>query len=376
MSVAEEMNRVERRRSERSPLGLPLSVRGVSLDTKPFQEETVTFSVSAYGALVALATTVTLGQALFLKNLQTQDEAEAWVTRLGLPHGPWTQVGIEFVRPDEDFWGTERRTVPGENAVAESASWDSGKEAPQAETTAPHSDAASGPTLPDILLHALEQTLQQAAEKVVAAATTSRLATTVNQAAESIENFSRGKVRQIEQRLEQYRQELVTSSREEVLSQIKADVAQTQEQLLNRAAELLEEAAREVHSDVAERLRETANQTAAQFGEEATRASAQHVANLAEQAQISINEARSQIGLATAALAESQEKVKAEMDQAVTQAQQKVESLASQSKAICAELETRLQAFREELAHSAEHEIGQFRERLQNVFTTLLSPLR
>jgi hypothetical protein len=52
------------------------------------------------------ATMVTLGQALSLKNLQTQDEAGAWVTRLGLPHGAWTQVGIEFVRPDEGFWGT------------------------------------------------------------------------------------------------------------------------------------------------------------------------------------------------------------------------------------------------------------------------------
>lgn len=388
MSLTEaQMNRVERRRSERSPLGLPLAVRGTSLDTRPFQEKTVTLSVSAHGALVELATKVTLGQTLFLRNPQTQNEAEASVTRLGFPRGTWTQVGVEFVRPEEDFWsaerqtkapteGTERRTDLDENTAAELASSDSGKEAPQAETTARHSNAASGPTLPDILLHALEQMLQQAAERVVAAATTARLATTVNQAAESIENFSRGRVRQIEERLEQYRQELVASVREEVLSQIKADVAQTQQQLGNRAAELLEEAARGVHSDFAERLRETANQAAAQFGEEVAASSAQHLARLTEQAQISVNEARSEIEHAVAALTESQEKVKAETDRAVTEAQQKVEVLIPQSKEVYAEWETRLHGFREELAHAAEQESERFREHLQNVLTTLLSSLR
>ncbi len=379
MSLAEaQTNRVERRRSQRSPLGLPLAVRGTSLDTRPFQEETVTLSVSAHGALVELTTKVTLGQTLFLRNPQTQNEAEAWVTRLGFPRGTWTQVGLEFVRPDEDFWSADslRRTDPDENVAAELASSDGGKESPQAETNAPHSEAASGPTLPDILLRALEETLRQAAEKVIAAATTERLATTVNQAAESIENFSRGRVRQIEERLEQYRQELVASAREEVLSQIKADVAQTQEQLRNRAAELLEEVARGVQSDFAERLRETANQAAVQFGEEAAASSAQHLASLAEQAQISINEARLEIDHAVAALAESQEKVKAETDRAVAEAQQKVELLISQSKEAYAEWESRLQRFREELMHSAEQESERFREHLQHVLTTLLSSLR
>jgi uncharacterized phage infection (PIP) family protein YhgE len=344
----------------------------VSLSTQAFEEETVTLSISAHGALVELATKVTLGQTLFLRNPQTRSEAEAWVTRLGLPRGTWTQVGVEFVRPDEDFWSAER----DENAAPEPTSSDGGREASQAETVAPHSDAGSGLTLPDILLHALEETLQQAAEKVVAAATTTRLSAAVNQAANSIENFSRGKVRQIEQRLEQYRHELVASVREEVLSQIKADVAQSEEQLRNRAAELLEEAARGVYSDFAERLRKTRNQSAAQFGDEAAASSDRHLASLAEQAQISINEARSQIDHAVAVLTESQEKVKAETDGAVAEAQQKVELLISQSKEVYAEWGTRLHRFREELARSAEQESERFREHLQNVLTTLLSSLR
>ena len=388
MSLAEaQMNPVERRRSERSPLGLPVAVRGTSLDMRPFREETVTLSVSPHGALMELATTVTLGQPLFLRNPQTQSEAQAWVTRLGSPRGTWAQVGVEFVRPDRDFWSAERPTVAltegadqrmyrHESAAPESASSNDGKEVPRAEKAPPHSDAASGPTLPHILLNALEQTLQQAAERVVAAATTGRLITTVNQAAESIEHFSRARVRHIEERLEHYRQEVVASAREEVLSQIKSDVAQTQEQVQNRAAELLEESARAAHSDFAERLREKAHQTAAQFGEEITASSAQHLANLTERAQVSINEAQTQIDGALAALSKSQEGVKAETDRAVIEAQQKVAVLMSQSKEVYAEWETRLQVFREELTRSAEQESERFREHLHNVLTTLLSSLR
>ena len=381
-----QTNSVERRRSERSPLGLPLAVRGTSLDTRPFEEETVTLSVSAHGALVELVTKVTLGQTLFLRNPQTRSEAEASVTRLGSPRGTWTQVGVEFMRPDEEFWsaegvtkapskGTERWMHPDDSAAAERGSSDGGREALQVETSAPHPDAASGPTLSEILMRALEQTLQQAAEKVVEAAAAARLTTTVNQAAEAIENFSHSRVRQIEERLGQYRQELLTSVREEVLSQIKADVAQAEDQLRNRAAELLEEA-RGIHSDFAERLRETGNQAAAQFSEEAAASSAQHLAKLTEQVQISIGEARSQIDAAAAALAESQENVKAETARAVSEAQKEAESVIAQSKQVYAEWETRLQGFREELSRSAEAESARFREHLQNVLAQLLSSLR
>jgi hypothetical protein len=354
---------------------------------RPFQEETLTLSVSPHGALVELATTVTLGQPLFLCNPQTQNEAQAWVTRLGSPRGTRAHVGVEFVRPDEDFWsaerptealteGTDQRMDRDKNAAPELASRNDGKEVPRAEKAPLHSDAASGPTLADILLNALEQTLQQAAERVVAAATTARLTTTVNQAAESIENFSRAKVRQIEEQLEHYRQEVVASAREEVLSQIKSDVAQTQEQLRNRAADLLEEATRTVQGDFVERLREKAHQAGVQFGEEVAASSAQHLADLTERAQVSINEAQTQINGALAALSKSQEGVRAETDRAVIEAQQKVELLISQSKEVYADWETRLQVFREELTRSAEQESERFRERLQNVLTTLLSSIR
>lgn len=308
----------ERRRSERRPLALPMSVRGVSLDSKSFQEETFTLSVSAHGALLALATTVTLGQTLFLRNPQTQDEAGAWVTRFGVPRGGLAQVGIEFVRPDADFWaklqpakspmdGAEWRPEeeihvlphPAERGAVEAAS-PVRSEAPPAgqATTDAGSPAKLAPT--EVLLHALEETLRRAAEQAVAAAATSKLTAAVNQAAAAIENFSQARVRQLEERFLQHRQELAASAREEFHSQIQPDVARIN-----------------------------------QFHEQ----------------------------------------VKGEMERAAAETREIVESQSSQMKESYRDWEARLRSLQEELANSKEQEVAHFRERLRNILTTLLSSL-
>ena len=162
-----------------------------------------------------MTTTVTLGQTIFLTNPRTQDEAGAWVTRLGLPRGGWAQVGIEFVQPDADFWsdkphvkpptdGAERRTEEGIHVlpisrregvsegfrpIAARKSSESANNC-RPETCPPTTFAST-----DILLQALDQTLRQAAEQAVAAAATVRLGAVVNQAAAAIENFSQARMR-------------------------------------------------------------------------------------------------------------------------------------------------------------------------------------
>ncbi len=110
MAIAESHISIppERRRSERLALALPVLVLGTSLDSKSFQENTITLSVSTHGALLALSTTVTLGQPLLLRNPQTQQESEAWVSRFGHPRGGLSQVGIAFVRPEDDFWSSRK----------------------------------------------------------------------------------------------------------------------------------------------------------------------------------------------------------------------------------------------------------------------------
>ncbi len=395
MSLAQVqvVNRPERRRSERSSLALPVVVRGVSLDTKPFQEEAFTLSVSAHGALVALTTTVTLGQALFLRNPQTQEEVGAWVTRFGPPRGGFAQVGVELVHPDVEFWSgrpqtrpvteeTERRPgqqihvlpFPGENTAAEPAS-PAGTDEALPAAILPTRSAAPAVAAPEGLLQALEQTLQQAAEQVVAAAASTRLTAAVNQANEAIENFGHSRIRQLEERLVLYREEFVRSAREEFLARLKADIEQTEVHLRNRAGDLLQDGTSKAHDDFAERIRGTADQTAAQLGEQAAGLSTQHAARLAEQAQTSMSEVRSRIDAAAATLAEAQEKIKAETDRAIGEAQQRVESLTSQCKEVFTNCEARLQAFQEELTRSSGQEVDVFRARLRTILTTLLSSL-
>jgi hypothetical protein len=93
----------ERRRSERLPFRETLFVCGRS-DGRPFKEETLTVSVSAIGALVALSAKVALGQKVLLMNPQTWDEREGYVSRLGEVHNERRQVAIEFAKPAPEFW--------------------------------------------------------------------------------------------------------------------------------------------------------------------------------------------------------------------------------------------------------------------------------
>jgi hypothetical protein len=72
----------ERRRSERLPFRETLFVCGRS-EGRAFKEETLTISVSAIGALVALSAKVSVGQRVLLMNPQTWDEREGYVSRLG-----------------------------------------------------------------------------------------------------------------------------------------------------------------------------------------------------------------------------------------------------------------------------------------------------
>ena len=397
LAQAQIVGRPERRRSERVSLALPLVVRGVSLDAKPFQEETFTVSVSAHGALVALTTTVTLGQALFLRNPQTQEEVGAWVTRFGPPRGGSAQVGVELVRPEVEFWsgrprprpvpvidegerraGQQIHVLPGPSESVTAAEVPSPASADEMLPAATISSRVGTPVAegaPDGLLRALEQTLQQAAEQVVASAATTRLSSAVNQAAEAIETFGHSRIRQLEERLVQYREELVMSAREEFLSRLKADLELTEERMRNRATELLQERTSQAHGDFGERIRETADQSAARFDEQAAGLSGLHAARLAEQAQASMNDVRMRIDNAAGMLAEAQQQIRDETERAISEVEQRVESLTSQCREVYAECEARLRAFQEELTRSSAREIEQFRERLRGVLTTLLSSL-
>jgi hypothetical protein len=95
---------LERRRSPRRLLDVPLIVRGETAEHTPFREETFTISVSAHGALVLLASHVALGQTIILVKPETRQEQEGRVSRLGAPYGGLAQVAVEFTQPVPEFW--------------------------------------------------------------------------------------------------------------------------------------------------------------------------------------------------------------------------------------------------------------------------------
>jgi hypothetical protein len=95
---------VERRRSPRRLLDVPLIVTGETAEKQPFREETFTISVSAHGALVLLASRVALGQTVLLMKPETRQQQEGRVSRLGAPYGGLAQVAVEFAQPVPEFW--------------------------------------------------------------------------------------------------------------------------------------------------------------------------------------------------------------------------------------------------------------------------------
>jgi hypothetical protein len=91
------------RRSERVLLDIPIVVCGKS-GKRSFREETFTVTVSAHGALLMLAASVSLGQKLVVTNSNSSSELEARVAYKGASHAGLAQVAVEFATPAPDFW--------------------------------------------------------------------------------------------------------------------------------------------------------------------------------------------------------------------------------------------------------------------------------
>ena len=113
-ATARALDLAERRRSARLSTHVALIVCGQSAKNQRFEEETSTLSINDHGALVVLATELTLGQRVVLMNPQTWNERAGRVTRLGALEGGRTQVGIEFAEPAPGFWplGAPPKKVP------------------------------------------------------------------------------------------------------------------------------------------------------------------------------------------------------------------------------------------------------------------------
>jgi hypothetical protein len=92
-----------RRRSKRIKSRIPVVVR--LQDKKSQTESTHTIVINAHGALLILAMRVSVNSFIVLENHATRKELLCRVAHVGATFMGKTQVAVEFIRPDPEFWG-------------------------------------------------------------------------------------------------------------------------------------------------------------------------------------------------------------------------------------------------------------------------------
>jgi hypothetical protein len=97
----------ERRRSVRTKLVIPLRVLGQTRTGEEFAVEAETHTVSNSGCLLYLETIPVVDQTLVLLNGKTGQSTKGRVVSTWRHPGGKMFVGVEFVSPSQDFWGSE-----------------------------------------------------------------------------------------------------------------------------------------------------------------------------------------------------------------------------------------------------------------------------
>jgi hypothetical protein len=99
---------VERRRTRRFPVVVPVEVSWRGPDGAPLKEDAVARQVNANGGFLKMANYPALGSRVTLANFLSAQTAEARVlaapdSRPGVANG----IVIELIVPNEDFWGVD-----------------------------------------------------------------------------------------------------------------------------------------------------------------------------------------------------------------------------------------------------------------------------
>ncbi|HKV24888.1 MAG TPA: hypothetical protein VJN93_09890 [Candidatus Acidoferrum sp.] len=95
---------INRRRSERVMLQIPITVLAETPERDPLQEDTHTLVVNAHGGLMKLKLELLPGQPMILVNQQTGVEQSCRVVRIDQPAADYFAVAFEFDRPAPKFW--------------------------------------------------------------------------------------------------------------------------------------------------------------------------------------------------------------------------------------------------------------------------------
>jgi PilZ domain-containing protein len=95
---------VERRRSNRLALTIPVTVYGRSPRNHPFRAVTATMAVSLNGGLLDMKPRVKVGQKILIVNRFTEEERECRVVSVDPRPRGRRKVAVEFVNAERDFW--------------------------------------------------------------------------------------------------------------------------------------------------------------------------------------------------------------------------------------------------------------------------------
>jgi len=96
--------RTSPRRSSRLPVAIPVLVYVHEENGETSYAEGKTLSVSAHGALLAVAVTPNIGQSLLLTNSKTEKEIVCHVRSVKQIEGGVNHVGVEFATESPTFW--------------------------------------------------------------------------------------------------------------------------------------------------------------------------------------------------------------------------------------------------------------------------------
>jgi hypothetical protein len=108
---------VERRRSKRLALTIPVNVYGRSPRNHPFRAVTATMDVSLNGGLLHMKPRVKVGQKILIVNRFTEEERECRVVCVDPKPRGRRKVAVEFVNAESDFWHVYNPSVRLEAAL-------------------------------------------------------------------------------------------------------------------------------------------------------------------------------------------------------------------------------------------------------------------
>ena len=420
------------RRSTRIEKSVPLIVLGQNRMGEPFMERTVSMTLNMHGCRYAsrhdygVGTWVTLQMVGLNSSGEKSSTVRAIVRSVHPPASlrELQQVGVELETP-ANVWGiapppedwlnargtttstakVERLVDPAqesatkkirespmkpESKVSEITSSPSPSPAasrppaPPASKSAEDAQPARAVVTPEKLIAALQERLQQEAEKAVQAAAAKQVSDVVREALSSLEDARRSSLREMQELLPKQLEAMKLSQKTESASLEKQSDELQRE--LAKAQEYVDKLMQEVAPSIPAKLKEKMTEATSEFESAKAEISERRFERLVENVLSVTEDALSKLNAHSAevqasvqnavnsGLEEFRRDTELHVNMALAETKERVESalssLEAESQTIC---DARRQALEAEVARSAEHAAEQFHKRIKTFLHTCLA---